>query len=203
MDARSESSDARIALPPDAQGYVRVWDPLVRLFHWTVVTGCAYNLMFEDGNQVHRSIGYVVAAAVVVRIVWGIVGHGHARFVDFIPRPSRLVNYLRELVTRREPRYIGHNPAGSVMILALLGTLIGVSVTGWMMGLDRFFGNEALQATHEAFAMTILGLASVHVAAAVFESVRHRENLIKAMFTGRKRRPTGTDVDHATDSDRR
>jgi cytochrome b len=88
------------------------------------------------------------------------------------------------------------------MILALLGALIGVSVTGWMMGLDRFFGNETLEEIHEIFAMAILGLAGVHVAAAVFESLRHRENLIKAMFTGRKRKPTGTDVDYALDSHR-
>jgi cytochrome b len=86
------------------------------------------------------------------------------------------------------------------MILLLLGSLIAVSITGWMMGLDRFFGNETLEELHETFAMAIMVLAGIHVAAAVFESVRHRENLIKAMFTGRKRKPTGTDVDHAIDS---
>jgi cytochrome b len=200
MSARSESSQNRIASTHSDLGLTRVWDPVVRLFHWTVVAGCAINLILEDGNKFHRAVGNVVAAAVAVRVVWGFVGAGHARFSDFIPRPAALLGYLRQLVSRSEPRFIGHNPAGSVMILLLLGSLIAVSITGWMMGLDRFFGNETLEELHENFAMAILVLAGIHVAAAVFESVRHRENLIKAMFTGRKRKPTGTDVDHAIDS---
>ena len=128
----------------------------MRLFHWTVVAGCAINLIVEEGNTFHRAVGYVVAAAVAVRVVWGFVGNGHARFSDFIPTPAALLGYLRQLVSRNEPRYIGHNPAGSVMIFLLLGSLIAVSITGWMMGLDRFFGNETLEELHETFAMTIL-----------------------------------------------
>jgi cytochrome b len=200
MNARSESSQNQLAATQRDPGTIRVWDPVVRLFHWTVVAGCAINLIVEDGNEFHRAVGYVVAAAVAVRVVWGFVGAGHARFSDFVPRPAVLVGYMRQLVSRSEPRFIGHNPAGAVMILALLGSLIGVSITGWMMGLDRFFGNETLEELHETFAMTILVLAGFHVAAAIFESVRHRENLIKSMFTGRKRKPTGADVDHAIDS---
>jgi cytochrome b len=200
MSARSDSSKIRITSVHDDPGTVRVWDPVVRLFHWTVVAGCAINLIFEEGNTFHRAVGYVVAAAVAARVVWGFVGKGHARFSDFIPRPAALLGYLRQLVSRNEPRFIGHNPAGSVMIFLLLGSLIAVSITGWMMGLDRFFGNETLEELHETFAMAILVLAGIHVAAAVFESVRHRENLIKSMFTGRKRKPTCTDVDHAIDS---
>ena len=200
MSARSDPSKTPITSVPDDPKTVRVWDPVVRLFHWTVVAGCAINLIVEEGNTFHRAVGYVVAAAVAVRVVWGFTGKGHARFSDFIPTPAALLGYLRQLVSRNEPRFIGHNPAGSVMIFLLLGALIAVSITGWMMGLDRFFGNETLEELHETFAMTILVLAGIHVAAAVFESMRHRENLIKSMFTGRKRKPTGTDVDHAIDS---
>jgi len=200
MTARSEVSKARVEPTSNEREVVRVWDPVVRLLHWSVVAGCAINLIMEEGNQVHRSVGYFVAAAVVVRVVWGFVGTGHARFTSFIPTPAILLGYLRALISRTEPRYIGHNPAGSIMIMALLGSLVVVSVTGWMMGLDRYFGNELLEELHETFAMTIAALAGMHVAAAIFESIRHRENLIKAMFTGKKRKPTGMDVDHATDS---
>jgi cytochrome b len=200
MSARPEASQNRIASTRSDPGSIRVWDPVVRLFHWTVVAGCAINLLVEEGNTLHRAVGYVVAAAVAVRVAWGFVGKGHARFSDFIPTPTAVLGYLRQLVSRNEPRFIGHNPAGSIMILLLLGSLIAVSITGWMMGLDRFFGDETLEELHETFAMAILVLAGIHVAAAVFESVRHRENLIKAMFTGRKRKPAGTDVDHAIDS---
>src|SRR5450631_689438 len=194
MNARSESSKARIASTSDEQGSIRIWDPVVRLFHWTVVAGCAINLINEEGNKFHRAVGYVVAAAVAMRVLWGFVGAGHARFTDFVPTAAALVGYLRRLFSRTEPRYIGHNPAGSVMILALLGSLIAVSITGWMMGLDRFFGNEAVEELHETFAMTIVILAGIHVAAAIFGSIRHRENLIKAMFTGRKRGEFGVPI---------
>jgi cytochrome b len=200
MSARSDSAQKHVASIQTDPGTVRVWDPVVRLFHWTVVAGCAINWIVEEGNKVHRAVGYVVAGMVAVRVLWGFVGAGHARFADFIPKPTELFSYVRQLISRNEPRFIGHNPAGAVMILALLASLIAVSVTGWMMGLDRFFGNETLEELHEAFATTILVLAAVHVGAAVFESVRHRENLIKAMFTGRKRKPTGADVDHAIDT---
>ena len=184
-----------------ASGTVRVWDPVVRLFHWTVVIGCMINLLRDDGDIVHRGVGYVVAGAVAVRLVWGFVGKGHARFAAFVPRPAALRAYLTQLVHGREARYLGHNPAGASMMMALMGLLVAVSVTGWMMGLDRFWGNEVLQEVHEWCANAILVLATLHVLAAIFESVRHRENLIVSMVSGRKRKPSGTDVDNAADPD--
>lgn len=165
-----------------------VWDPLVRLFHWTVVAGCVVNsFVFEDGKTVHRYVGYVVAAALVIRILWGFVGTAHARFTDFVPGPGRLIAYLRAMLAGREPRHVGHNPAASVMILTLMALLAAVSVTGWMLTLDAYFGEEWLEDLHELIANAILGLAVIHVLAAIYESMRHRENLILAMITGRKR----------------
>lgn len=200
MSARSEKTGQGHMTNGLEAGSVQVWDPIVRLFHWTVVAGCAINLVLENGRWLHRAVGYGVAAAVAIRLVWGLVGHGHARFADFVPRPATLILYLRQFFAHRAPRYIGHNPAGSIMIIALLGLLVAVSVSGWMLGLDRYFGDEHLEELHEGSAIAILTLAGIHVLAAVVESVRHRENLIKSMITGRKRRPTGTDVDHAIDS---
>jgi cytochrome b len=165
-----------------------VWDPLVRLFHWTVVAGCVVNsFVFEDGKTVHRYVGYVVAGALAIRILWGFVGTAHARFTDFVPGPARLIDYLRAMLAGREPRHVGHNPAASVMILTLMALLAAVSVTGWMMTLDAYFGEEWLEELHELIANAILGLAVIHVLAAIYESMRHRENLILAMITGRKR----------------
>ncbi len=167
---------------------IKVWDPIVRLFHWTVVTGCILNLtLFEDGKQVHRAIGYAVAAALFIRLVWGLIGTRHARFSDFVPKPMTLVRYVKALLTGEEPRYIGHNPAGALMMIALMGLLAGVSLTGWMMTLDAFFGDDTLQEVHEMFANAILLMAGLHAAAALFESWRHRENLVWSMVTGRKR----------------
>lgn len=175
--------------PPSAiGGTVRVWDPVVRIFHWTVVAGCVLDLfVLEEGSRAHEIVGYVVAAALAVRVVWGFVGTRHARFSDFAPTPRRLRCYLAALAERREPRMLGHNPAGAVMMLALMALLAAVCLTGWMMGLDAFWGADWLEELHGAFANAILALALVHAAAALWESRRHRENLVWAMITGRKR----------------
>jgi cytochrome b len=184
--------------PPSPPARVKVWDPVVRLFHWTVALGCIANLtVLREVKSVHRYVGYVVLAAVAIRLVWGIVGTRHARFPDFAPSPQRLLGYLKALMRGQEPRYIGHNPAGALMMLALIGLVIVCGATGWMMGLDAFWGVRWVETLHEAAANIILGMAILHVLAALVESWRHRENLVMAMVTGLKRAPQGNDVSHA------
>lgn len=183
---------------------IQVWDPLVRIFHWTLVAGFIANLwLTEDGGQAHEIIGYVVLAAVVIRLVWGFVGTRHARFRDFVPGPGRLARYLGQAARGREPRHIGHNPAGAVMMLVLMALMFLLGVSGWMMTLDRYWGAEWLEELHESLANALLVLVAVHVLAALWSSVRHRENLVLAMLTGRKRPAGATDVDHAPVVDRR
>lgn len=173
---------------PTSGREIRVWDPVVRLFHWTVVAGCALNLfVFEDGKAIHRYIGYAVAAVLAYRIVWGFIGTRHARFFDFVPAPAGLVRYVKALLGGKEPRFVGHNPAGAIVMLGLMVLLAAVSVSGWMLTLDANFGNEELQELHEALANAILVVAAFHAAAALFESWRHGENLVWSMVTGRKR----------------
>lgn len=189
-----------LAPPPPAR--VKVWDPLVRLSHWTLALGCIANLtVLREIKSVHRYVGYVVLAAVVVRLVWGVIGTRHARFSDFTPGPRRLLTYLVALSRGREPRYVGHNPAGAVMMLALMGLVLICGVTGWMMGLDAFWGEPWLENLHEGAANVIQIMAIVHVLAALVESWRHRENLVLAMITGFKRAPKGSDVRHAPVAD--
>jgi cytochrome b len=182
---------------------VRVWDPLVRLFHWTVVAGVAANLWFtEEGKDNHQLVGYVVLGAVLVRLLWGFFGTRHARYRDFVPGPKRLFEYLGQALRRREPRYLGHNPAAVMMMAALIIALLCTGVSGWMMTLDAFWGEEWLEEMHEVFANGILVLAAIHVAGALYTGLHHRENLLLGMITGRKRAASGTDIDHATAADR-
>lgn len=183
---------------------IQVWDPLVRVFHWTLVTGFAANLwVSEEGGQSHQVIGYVLLAAVVIRVAWGFVGTHHARFRDFVPGPVRLARYLGQVARGREPRHIGHNPAGAVMMLVLMMLMFLLGVSGWMMTLDRYWGEEWLEELHEGLANTMLALVAVHVFAALWAGVRHRENLVLAMLTGRKRPADVADVEHAPVVDRR
>lgn len=169
-------------------GEVQVWDAVVRTFHWIVATGCVLDLfVLDDGKGAHRFVGYVVAGALTVRFIWGFVGAGRACFADFVPTPMKLQSYLAALLRGEEARYIGHNPAGAMVMLTLMGLLAAVSITGWMLTLDAYFGDKMLEGLHEVIANGIFALAGLHAAAAIYEGRRHKENLVWAMVTGRKR----------------
>ncbi len=166
---------------------IRVWDPLVRTFHWTVALAClGAFLTSDDWRHLHKALGYWVLGAVAVRIVWGFVGTRHARFGDFVKGPRRLGRYLLAMLRGTEPRHVGHNPLGGLMVVALLLVLGGLGVTGWMMGLDAFWGNELLGNLHADLANLLLVLVGLHLLGVVWESFRHGENLVAAMITGKK-----------------
>ena len=113
--------------------YIKVWDPLVRVGHWTIVV--AFIVAYLSGEEllsVHVWAGYVVGATVLIRLIWGIIGPQRARFSDFIYAPRAVLEYFADLVRLRARRYLGHSPAGGAMVIALLVMLAGTVVTGLM-----------------------------------------------------------------------
>jgi len=172
---------------------VHVWDPLVRVFHWAVVASVAVAWFIGD-RAVHEGAGYVAGGLVALRLLWGIIGPRYARFAQFIRNPGTTLAYLRDIAAGNERRYLGHNPAGALMIVALLLGLIGTVATGYMMESDAFFGVEWVELLHRVFAYSVLALAAVHVLGVIVASIRHRENLAAAMVTGRKRAATPDDI---------
>lgn len=169
---------------------VRVWDPLVRLFHWTLVAGVGTAFLTEDWRSLHRLVGYGVLAAVGVRVLWGVIGSPHARFTDFVRGPREVLAYVLALREGREPRYLGHNPLGGAMVIALLVTLTTIGVSGWLLGLDVFWGDERIETLHATAAHFLLFvLVPLHLAGVVWTSWRERVNLVQAMITGIKEIP--------------
>jgi cytochrome b len=167
---------------------VKVWDLFVRLFHWLLAS--LFAVAYATGDEierVHIAAGYVIAALIALRIVWGFVGPRHARFAGFVRPPRETLGYLCDVALLRAPRYLGHNPAGGAMIVALLAMLTGTCVTGLLMTTGVFWGSEWLEEAHELLANTTLALIALHVLGVLVASFEHRENLVKAMFTGRKR----------------
>ncbi len=166
---------------------IGVWDPLVRLLHWTLAVAFLGAFFIEHPRDIHKALGYVALAVVAIRLVWGFIGPRRARFSDFVPTPAGFLAYARAAFAGNEPRYVGHNPAGGAMVIALLAIVAFLGVTGWMMGLDAYWGAEWLEGVHETAANVGIGLVVLHWAGVAWESVRHGENLAKAMVTGRKR----------------
>lgn len=200
------SDTAAPAPPPDlapapagagraARATVRVWDPVVRLFHWSAVAlFAAAWLSAGIEDDLHEPAGYALLALVALRAFWGLAGPRPARFARFVPGPRRLARYLAALLGGRAPRHLGHNPAGGAMIAALLLLLAGTCVTGWLMLTPRFFGIQWMEDLHDGLARLTLALVPLHVAGVVLSSLLHRENLVSAMITGRKPAPAPGDV---------
>jgi cytochrome b len=169
---------------------VRVWDRFVRLFHWSLVACVALDSFALDGSDApHQWAGYAAAALIAARIVWGFVGSRYARFSQFFPTPARIREHLAALRSRRPAASPGHNALGAVMVLTLMAVVLALAVTGWMQGLDRYFGEEWLMDLHERLADALLALVAVHVTAAILMSAWERTNLIGAMITGWKQMP--------------
>jgi cytochrome b len=193
---------------------IRVWDVFVRLFHWSVAVGFFVAYFSEDALTLHVWAGYVVGALVVLRIVWGFIGPEHARFSSFIYPPGTVLRYLWELLVGRARRYLGHSPGGGAMVLLLLIGLLGTVGTGLeLYAIEENAGplaalvssgsppgqaegeayegaeesGEFWEEFHEVLANLMLVLVVLHVAGVLLASYVHRENLTRAMVTGRKR----------------
>ncbi|WP_037406509.1 MULTISPECIES: cytochrome b/b6 domain-containing protein [unclassified Shinella] len=168
---------------------VKVWDPLVRVFHWSLV--CLFVFSFVTGDEwkkAHILSGYAIAGLIALRLVWGLVGSHHARFANFLYAPTTLLAFLRDSFALRAKRYLGHNPAGGAMVVLLLVAVSGIVTTGYMMTTDAYWGVAWVEDTHKVLVYSTMGLVALHIAGVVLASVEHRENLVRAMVTGRKRR---------------
>lgn len=184
------------------QREIMIWDPLVRFFHWTLVACFALAFVTEDDFLgLHVWAGYVIGILLLVRVAWGFVGTRHARFSDFVFSPRRVKAYLRELFQGRARRWLGHNPAGGMMIVAMMITLGLTVITGLMVyavgddagplrdyitSRSELF-EDVLEGTHEFLANLMVLMVVVHVAGVLVESLLHRDNLIGAMISGRKK----------------
>ncbi|WP_108659631.1 cytochrome b/b6 domain-containing protein [Acuticoccus kandeliae] len=174
---------------------IKVWDPLVRLFHWSLVASFAIAwLTADDWRDLHEWAGYAAGALIAFRLLWGFAGPRYARFSQFVRSPGTIARYLGSMLRGGEVRYVGHNPAGGAMIIALILCMGGTALTGWMYTRDAFWGVDWVLATHETLANTMLALVALHVLGVVVASLRHRENLARAMVVGRKRAPGIGDV---------
>lgn len=162
-----------------------IWDPVIRVFHWSVAFAFLLNFFFlEEGADPHELAGYYILFAVAVRLVWGLVGSHNARFANFFPTISGLKEHIQALRAGNIPEEDGHNPVGSLMVFALLLGLIVTGLSGWSLD-GIFWGEGWAEELHEIAANTTFMLVIVHVFAVVLFSVLGPRNLILQMVSGR------------------
>jgi cytochrome b len=183
------------AAGPRQVALVRVWDPFVRIFHWGLAASFLVAYLTRHGaGTLHYWAGGAAAALVLVRVLWGALGTRYARFSQFVKSPLTVAGYLRDIITGREARYIGHNPAGGAMIMALILIMLATATTGYLQTTDQFFGDEGMEKLHDVLGNGLLVLVLAHLGGVVLASLRHRENLVAAMISGRKRAPAPEDI---------
>lgn len=142
----------------------------------------------DEWDQAHEWAGYGIAGLIILRIFWGMIGSKHARFSDFVYRPTIVLAFLKDAIRLKAKRYIGHNSAGGAMVVALMLAIIAISVSGYMMKWDMFWGEQWVEDVHEVSVNGTLVLIALHIAGVALASFEQKENLVKSMFTGRKRR---------------
>jgi cytochrome b len=174
----------------------RIWEAPVRLLHWMLAgaIGAAWVTASRIGPA-HEYLGYATVAVVLARLAWGFAGNRYARFARFVRPPAATVGYLRAVVKGRAARHLGHNPLGGWMVVALLGCVALLALTGWSATTDLLWGYAWPVRLHAALAWVLVILIVLHVGGVLLTSWQHRENLVAAMISGNKATAGAGDVD--------
>lgn len=190
--------DLNVSIATDAQPsqeMVRVWDRVVRSFHWALVLSFVTAwLTSHSSEDIHHWAGYTSVALVAMRLLWGVLGTPYARFSQFVRDPGTVLRYLSAILSGREARYLGHNPAGGAMVIVLIAAMGSTALTGWLMTTEAYFGVSWVETAHSLSAHGLLVLVLLHIGGVTLASFRHRENLVRAMITGRKRKAEPADI---------
>jgi cytochrome b len=183
---------------------VRVWDPYVRLFHWLLVIGIAGSWITGENGwmETHYQIGLCVGWLVIFRILWGFVGSPTARFAHFIKGPGAVFAYLKTVIARKPSHAFGHNAGGGLMVLVLL-LAVGIQAFAGLFNTDDvlfdgpLYDNAPESVTdlagfvHAWLFDILLALIALHVLVVALYFLWKRENLVRAMVTGRAFLPKG------------
>lgn len=175
---------------------VPVWDPLVRLIHWSLALTILLNGFVSDPEgYLHETLGYIALALVLTRLAWGLVGPRPARLLSFPPSPGRALRHLRDLRAGDRRVHLTHNPLGALMVWNIWATVLIITATGIMMGTRRFFGTEWVEDVHEIMFNWLLVSVLLHIGGVIFDTWRSGVPLVRAMIDGKKRIPADRPVE--------
>ncbi|GHF02783.1 cytochrome b/b6 domain-containing protein [Thalassotalea profundi] len=177
--------------------HILIWDLPVRLFHWALVICLIGSWYTSEGDRglidIHMLFGYTILGLVIFRICWGFIGTKYAKFSQFTPNPNEVKAYIKD---NNKP-YLGHNPLGSLMVLFMLALLLLQSTSGLFMTDDIFTNGpyfdsvsketqKFMSLIHSNIFDIIIIVSTLHIVAISYYLLIKKQNLITAMFTGKK-----------------
>lgn len=164
-----------------------IWPRSVRLIHWSIaliVLLDAFGL--EEGDPPHRYLGYLGVGLVLMRVLQGVTGSGWVRFSNMPLRPRDFIFFFKNHF-KGKAHFEGHNPLASVVYLLIWSLVIGLAVTGWMFGLDAFWGSETLEEVHSQMSDALIALVIIHLCGVVLDAMIYRRKTWMGMFNGKKK----------------
>jgi cytochrome b len=165
-----------------------VWNKFIRLTHWLVAVIIILNMfVYADGDDIHIWLGYIAAGIVILRLTYGFVSRDQAHSLSKFPlSPSSLIQFVKDKINHHDAKYAGHNPAASWVYILIWLCLFGLTITGWMLGLDRFFGDEDVEQAHVIINTALQVTIVFHLLGMLLDGIQFKRHTWLGMFTGKK-----------------
>ncbi len=163
-----------------------LWSPITRIIHWAIALPVLLNFFIDGGDSLHRIFGYFVAVFVLLRIIWGFISRDKANFKFFPLKPKEIKDYISILLSGGEKTYPGHNPLACVAYVLIWILVIALGITGFMMGLDAYWGEDWLEEIHESLSNGLAILVALHIIGLTIDSIRCKRKTWRGMITGKR-----------------
>lgn len=162
------------------------WNIVTRLSHWLIAIPVLLDFFIEGGEISHKILGYIALAAVVFRFAWGFFTKDEANFSSFPLNAKKTFEYAKSAFTKNKIHYSGHNPLASWVYIIIWMLVLALGITGFMMGLDRYWGEAWLEEFHEALSNALILLVAFHFIGLILDSWKFKRKTWLGMFTGKK-----------------
>lgn len=163
-----------------------IWNKTTRILHWAVAIPVALNFFIDGGDASHKTLGSISLAALIIRLFWGLKSNDHANFKSFPLSQKEVKNFLLEIGRTTSRCYPGHNPMASWTYILIWICVIFLGATGFMMGLDTFWGEEWLEKLHGQISTFLTILVVIHFTGLIFDSIKHKRKTWLGMITGKR-----------------
>lgn len=162
------------------------WNLITRITHWLIAIPVLLDFVIDGGDLSHNVLGYIALGATLFRLIWGFFTRDEANFSGFPLTAKKTADYAKSAFTKKTIHYSGHNPLASWTYIFMWILVIALGITGFMMGLDRYWGEEWLEGLHENFSNTLMLLVALHFIGLILDSWKFKRKTWLGMFNGKK-----------------